>query len=411
MKRKSWVPKGERFFVIMVCMPLAISLMLAVIPRRSVSQPQSPIKIGLIYPFTGPTTHLGQRMLRGWEIAFEKINYTVAGRPVKFIVEDEKGDPSTGLTKAIKLIEQDRVHVLGGLVNSAVAYAIRDKVDQSKVPLIITMANAGGLTRERRSPYIFRTFAPGGTASHYMADFIYNELKLRRALFAASDYAYGREHAEMFKKEFEKLGGQVLFESFVPLGAPDFGPYCTKLADFAGKADVLHYVYSGTDAIRFVKTAAEVGLKKKFTMTEWGGMEDGYELGEVGGAAEGIYKISYYVLGVKSQANREFLELDKKKGGYVDVRDYFGYIGAEVVRKALEKIKGNVEAKDQFLKALREDQFESATGPFKFDPRSQNMLVNLSISQIKEVNGEYGKYQNVILKTLTQVQDPWWIGR
>jgi len=395
----------------MVCMPLAISLMLAVIPRRSVSQPQSPIKIGLIYPFTGPTTHLGQRMLRGWEIAFEKINYTVAGRPVKFIVEDEKGDPSTGLTKAIKLIEQDRVHVLGGLVNSAVAYAIRDKVDQSKVPLIITMANAGGLTRERRSPYIFRTFAPGGTASHYMADFIYNELKLRRALFAASDYAYGREHAEMFKKEFEKLGGQVLFESFVPLGAPDFGPYCTKLADFAGKADVLHYVYSGTDAIRFVKTAAEVGLKKKFTMTEWGGMEDGYELGEVGGAAEGIYKISYYVLGVKSQANREFLELDKKKGGYVDVRDYFGYIGAEVVRKALEKIKGNVEAKDQFLKALREDQFESATGPFKFDPRSQNMLVNLSISQIKEVNGEYGKYQNVILKTLTQVQDPWWIGR
>jgi branched-chain amino acid transport system substrate-binding protein len=411
MKKKSCVRKGGGFSMIMVCMPLAISLMLGLTPRQSASQSQSPIKIGLLYPFTGPTTHLGQRMLRGWEIAFEKVNYTVAGRPVKFIVEDEKGDPSTGLTKATKLIEQDRVHVLGGLVNSAVAYAIRDKVDESKVPLIITMANAGGLTRERRSPYIFRSFAPGGTASHYMADFIFKELKLRKALFTASDYAYGREHAEMFKKEFERLGGQVLFESFVPLGTPDFGPYCTKLADFAGKADVLHYVYSGTDAIRFVKTAAEVSLRKKFTMTEWGGMEDGHELGQVGAAAEGIYKIQYYCLGVKTQANQQFIELDKKKGGHVDVRDYFGYIGAEVVLKALEKVRGNVEGKEEFLKALRENEFESATGPFKFDPRSQNMLVNLFITQIREVNGEFGKYQNVILKTLSQMQDPWWVGR
>ena len=409
-KRGDFV-EGGRVFRVMVSILIAAGLILLMRPSDSISQSQSPIKIGLLYPFTGPTTHLGQRMLRGWEIAFEKINYTVAGRPVKFFVEDEKGDPSTGLTKATKLIEQDQVHVLGGLVNSAVAYAIRDKVDQSKVPLIITMANAGGLTRERRSPYIFRSFAPGGTASHYMADFAYKELKLRKALFTASDYAYGREHAEMFKKEFEKLGGQVLFESFVPLGAPDFGPYCTKLADFAGKADVLHYVYSGTDAIRFVKTAAEVGLKKKFTMTEWGGMEDGHELGQVGVAAEGIYKIQYYCLGVKTPGNQQFIELDKKKGGHVDVRDYFGYIGAEVVLKALEKVKGNVEAKDEFLKALRENEFESATGPFKFDPRSQNMLVNLFITQIREVNGEFGKYQNVILKTLSQVQDPWWVGR
>jgi ABC-type branched-subunit amino acid transport system substrate-binding protein len=77
----------------------------------------------------------------------------------------------------------------------------------------------------------------------------------------------------------------------------------------------------------------------------------------------------------------------------------------------LEKINGNVEAKEEFLKAMRENEFESATGPFKFDPRSQNMLVNLFISQIREVNGEFGKYQNVILKTLSQVQDPWWVGR
>ena len=380
-------------------------------PVEGVAQSKPPIKIGILYPFTGPYTHLGVRQLRGWKLALEQVNYKVAGRPIELIVEDTKGDPSTGVTKTVKLIEQDRVHILGGIVNSAVAYAIRDIVDQSKTPLMITLANAGGLTRERRSPFIFRTFVPGGTGSHYMAEFIYKDLKLRKALITASDYAYGREHAEMFKKEFEKLGGQVLFESFVPLGSPDFGPYCSKLADFAGKADVLHYVYSGTDAIRFVKTAEEVGLKKRFVMTEWGGMEDGYELSQVDSAAEGIYKIAFYAFGVNTKANQRFLELDKKKGEGVDVRDYFAYIGAEVVLHALEKIKGNVEAKDSFLKALRTIQFECPTGSFQFDARSQNALTSLFISQIRRVDGEFGKYQNVIIKTIPQAQDPWWFGK
>jgi branched-chain amino acid transport system substrate-binding protein len=411
MERDTCQRRARRFLIIALLVFLMGFSGWISVPRYSAAQPQSPIKIGLLYPFTGPTTHLGERMTRGWEIALEKVNYTVAGRPIKLVIEDEKGDPSTGVTKTKKLIDQDRVDIMGGLVNSAVAYAIRDIVDQSKVPLVITMANAGGLTREQRSPYIFRTFASGGTASHYMANFAFNELKRRKAVIAASDYAYGREHAEMFKKEFEKLGGQVVFESFVPLGAPDYAPYCSKLADFAGKADMLHYIFSGTDATRFVKTADEVGLRKKFVMTEWGGMEDGYELGQAGSAAEGIYKIGYYFLGVNTQANKQFLEMDKKKGGYVDVRDYFGYIGADVVLKTLEKIKGNVENREEFLKTLRAIQFDAATGPFKFDSRSQNALVNLFICQVREVNGEFGKYQNVILKTLSQVQDPWWLGK
>jgi branched-chain amino acid transport system substrate-binding protein len=376
----------------------------------SAAEPKPPIKIGILYPLTGPYTFLGERMLRGWELALEQVNYQLSGRPIKLIVEDTKGEPSVGVTKVTKLIEKDQVHILGGVVSSAVALALRDIVDRSAVPLIITMANAGALTREKRSPYVFRVYPAGGTGSHYLADYLHKELKLRKAVFSGADYAYGREHAEMFKKEFEKLGGQVLFENFTPLGTIDFAAYVTKLADFAGKADLLHFVYSGTDAIRFVKSMGEYGLNKKFVVSNWGGTTDGTNLREMGAAAEGMYLAQPYVFDVKNEANRRFLELDRRKGGPipVDQVDVFGYSAALVVLQVLEKVKGNVESKDEFLKALRSAQVDSPMGSIRFDPQSQNWLVNLVISQAKKVDGEYGKFQNVIIYTFSQVQDPWW---
>ena len=382
------------------------------IPGHRASASTGPIKIGILYPLTGGYAHLGKRQLRGWELLFESVDYKVAGRPVEFIVEDTKGDPNVAVTKVTKLIEKDRVHILGGVVSSAVAYAIRDLVDRSEVPLLVTMANAGDLTREKRSPSIFRSFQPGGAASYYMARFLYEDLKLRKALFSGNDMAYGREHAEMFKKEFERLGGQVVFENFAPLFTADYGPYVSELSQYAGKAEVLYFVYSGADAIRFVKAAGDFGLTKKFVLTNWGGTPDGTAyLQQMGSVVEGIYHITSYFFGLKYGANQRFLELDRKKGGGLDALDLWGYLGADIVLHALEQVQGNVEERSDFLKALRKVKFESAAGPFQFDPRSQNALVNLYIGQARKVDGEFGKYQNAVVKTFPLAQDPWWIGR
>lgn len=403
--------KVNRFLITVLGVIFAVCVVLSSMPIGYASEPKAPIKIGAIYPLTGPYAILGKRSLYGLKVALEETNYNVAGRPIELIGEDTKADPSIGLTKVKKLIKYDSVHILCGVVSSAVAYAIRDTVHESEIPLIITLANAGGLTREKRSPFIFRTFHAGGSPSHYMAQFIYNDLKLRKALFSGPDYAYGHENAKMFKEEFERLGGKVLFQNFSPLGALDFGPHCTELAKFAGKADVLHFIYPAAEGIRFVKTANEYGLQKMFTFTDYGAVLDGTVVNQMGPAANGIYHIGYYIYDIKTRANQKFLDLYKKKGEVPDAADIYGYTGAQVILQALKQVQGNVEDKDRFLKALREVEFESVTGPFKFDSRSQNVLMNFPISQVRKVDGEFGEYQNIHIKTLIQVQDPWWIGR
>jgi ABC-type branched-subunit amino acid transport system substrate-binding protein len=134
-------------------------------------------------------------------------------------------------------------------------------------------------------------------------------------------------------------------------------------------------------------------------------------LAQMGSAAEGMYPICIYVFGLKNKANERFLELDRKKGGSLDILDELGYVGAEAVLQALQKIQGNIEAKDQFLKTLREVQFECPTGPVRFDPRSQNALINLIIAKVTKVDGEFGEFQNIPIKIVQQAQDPWWFGK
>src|SRR5437870_13708457 len=96
-----------------------------------------------------------------------------------------------------------------------------------------------------------------------MGKWLYDKLGKKKAIFSGSDYAYGREHAEMFKKGFESAGGKVIAEVFAPLGTADFGTYVTQIGRAGSDADVVYIVYPGIDAIRFVKTYAEDGLKAK----------------------------------------------------------------------------------------------------------------------------------------------------
>src|SRR5206468_7956039 len=127
----------------------------------------------------------------------------------------------------------------------------------------------------------------------------------------------GREHAEMFKKGFEGSGGKVVAEIFAPLGTADFGTYVTQIGRAGSDADVVYIVYSGIDAIRFVKAYAEYGLKDKLTLANWGATLDGKSgLGAMGDAALGAYEIGTYIPSRDFPRHRRFVEAAEPQLGY-----------------------------------------------------------------------------------------------
>src|SRR5207253_2649134 len=69
------------------------------------------LRIGYVAPTTGIFAQVGKDMVDGFQLYLDEVKSDFGGAQVKFIVEDEQGKPDTAVTKARKLILQDKVHM------------------------------------------------------------------------------------------------------------------------------------------------------------------------------------------------------------------------------------------------------------------------------------------------------------
>src|SRR5262250_3598002 len=77
---------------------------------------QGPIKIGFISPLSGAIAAAGKDMYSGCELYWQETGWQMSGRKVEVVLEDNEGLPATALTKARKLVESDKVHLLAGII-------------------------------------------------------------------------------------------------------------------------------------------------------------------------------------------------------------------------------------------------------------------------------------------------------
>src|SRR5712664_4461119 len=94
------------------------------------------IRVGYLGPLTGIFAAAGKDMLDGLKMAFEQVNYEVAGRKIELIEEDTEGNPATAQAKYRKLVQQDRIHVLTGVLLSNIGYALVQPIERDTLPSI-----------------------------------------------------------------------------------------------------------------------------------------------------------------------------------------------------------------------------------------------------------------------------------
>ena len=314
------------------------------------AQSPGPIKIGFIYPDKGPLAQLGIDLRDGFLLYWGEVGNKAGGRPVELILETKASSkPDEGLTKARKLVEHDKVHLLGGVIASPVAYALRPYVIAQKTPLVVMNAGADGLTQRQRSPYIFRTSFSNSDSSHPLGEWAYKQ-GYRKMVLVGADFVAAYEHMGGIARTFTEAGGQVIQEIYPPFGNADFAPF---LSQIRRDADVVATFFAGVDAIRFVKQYEEYGLKGKIPLIGKG-LTQGDVLSKIGEPAVGIVSAIHWVPAVDTPENKRFMEAyaAKYKRPAVDMAEQ-GYVGAQAIARALEAVKGNVEDQAAFLAALK----------------------------------------------------------
>lgn len=363
-----------------------------------------PIRIGFMAPFVGVYTQLGEDMDRGFKLYLDEIGYQAAGRQITIVTEDTEGKPDLGPTKARKLLDNDKVHLLAGIVHSGVAISIRDIVVERKIPLVITNAGAPDLTGKLKSPYIFRVSFANGQQDLAGGWYAYHKLGMRRMVVIAPDYSAGHDKANGFMKYFKEAGGTVVEEIYPPLATNDFAPYLTKIANRARDIDGVWAFFSGSGSIRLVTQYEEYGLKNTVPFFVIGDTVDDAVLPSMKDAAVGVKSYHHYADTLENPENKAFVKAYeakyKVKPGIFSEQ---GYVGAKVIATALEAVKGDIENTDAFLAALRNVQFNAPRGPFAFDA-NQNVILPVYIRQVDKVGG---RYQNTVLDSIPAVDQDW----
>jgi branched-chain amino acid transport system substrate-binding protein len=369
------------------------------IPLAARAQSES-IRVGLMTVKTGPLASGGIDMERALVQFLKERNNTLTGRKIELFVADSAGVPAQARTKLQELVERDKIQVMIGPLDAASALAADDYIRQQELPTL-SVAAAEDMTQRKPNPWFVRGTSTSSQCSQPLADYCAKTLKYKRMATIADDIAYGHEMCAGFQHVFEDAGGKIVQKFFPPLTVPD---YATYLAQLKTNIDGIFLGFAGSNGFRWYKQFNEYGLKGKINVV--GGMTafDEAVLRNMGDEALGIITACWYSAELDNPINKKFAAAFRNDWKY-DPGFYAAatYVEGAVLEAGLEAVKGKIDDKNAFMKALRAIKVETARGPVAFDVYG-NVVGNV---YIRKVERKEGRLVNSVIYTYPNVSQFW----
>ncbi len=346
---------------------------------------ETPLKIGLILPMTGPSASTGREIDAAVKLWLAQHGDTVAGRKLEVILKDDTGTaPETTKRLAQELIVNDHAGIIAGFGLTPLAFAAAPIATQAKVPMIVMAA--GTAIIPTKSPYILRTSFTLPQSSVTMAAWAAKN-GIKTVFSIVTDYAPGIDAEGAFKATFEKAGGKVVDAVRVPLQNPDFAPFVQRAKDARPDA-VFAFVPSGAGAA-LMKQFAERGLAQAgIKLIGTGDVPDDEQLDGMGPAAVGMITAHIYSAAHPSPENKAYVAAFEKAnpGMRPNFMSVGGYDGMELIAETLKKTKGDAGG-DAFVAAAKGLSWTSPRGPVSIEPATRDIIQNVYLRKVEMVDG------------------------
>jgi branched-chain amino acid transport system substrate-binding protein len=241
---------------------------LALVGCGAGGQKSNTIKVGWFGPLTGDNALWGQSELNTVKMMFEDYNakggIDVGGKKYRLEVVgyDDKGDATEAVNVAKRLTSQDKVVAVLGPNGSGEAIPVAPIMNESKTPLIATVATNPLVTIDKNGtlhPFMFRDCFIDPYQGAVAASYAYEKLgKRRAAIFMSVDDQYSVGLTQYFKESFTKLGGQIVEEVSFTAGEKEFRAPLTKIKN--ANPDIIFSPNYYTDVSLSAKQARELGI-------------------------------------------------------------------------------------------------------------------------------------------------------
>jgi branched-chain amino acid transport system substrate-binding protein len=335
------------------------------------------IKIGGLFPMSGPGSYFGAQDKQGVELALEQLNKTgVNGYKFEVKYEDSSCSPLPATQAAKRLLDQFKPDVVIGEECSDATLAVMPIMEQAKVPLLNAGSSAIKVT-EPGNPWTFRIMPNEVMQGVDIATKAYKQFNARTAVVLHENTNAGIGNAKVFADTFTKLGGKILADIGFGRDVNDFTSIATRVAGL-GEIDVIPTYTLEGQGLKITQALAQAGVVK-------GGGGHAIQLGTIwlpfgfeqkaGKAAVGYIRIVQFDPTDKRDVVRKFIEAFKAKYNqdptHLNAHAYDQVmLIADVVRRGAKDAQSIRDG----LAATK--SFSGVTGSVEFDKTNQNIKMD-----------------------------------
>jgi branched-chain amino acid transport system substrate-binding protein len=405
----------------------------AMVACAATAEAQQEVKVGVLYPLSGPTAQIGIDAVAAVKTAVEIVNegadvpLTLAkgkglaglkGAKVSLVIVDHQGKPEVGQSETERLITQEKVHAIFGAYFSSVTAAASQAAERAGIPFVNAESSQPALT-QRGLKYFFRTSPTDETFSQLMFDFLKDfgaksGQKFESISIFHEDTAFGTDSAKVQDRLAKEKNIKVLEKITYKAQTTSLTSEVQRLK--AANADVLMPSSYTSDTFLLLRTAKELDYNPKLIVAQNAGFTDPTFITTMGKDAEGSITRSPYNSDLEgripllSKINTIF----KKHSNGRDLSDVPArvFTGFMTLLDALNRAGSTDPEKLRAALAATNIPPDQLIVPYKgvkFDATGQNELVRPILMQVQK--GKYCTIYPFELAACEVIATPSWAAK
>jgi branched-chain amino acid transport system substrate-binding protein len=376
--------RSKKILFIVIAAIIIAGIVGLIISRRSSGPAEQFVSIGAVLPLTGQASDIGKWQQKGLDLAVEQINAQRGAnlKKLRVVYQDSASDPKTGLSAFSQILAQSKPPVVISSLSS-VSNALLPISRQQNVNTILLAVSLPAITQQ--SEYAYRFNVGSEDEAKVMATYLTSQSKLNRIAVYYINDEFGLGALEVFKQDFGKAGGQIVWQESYAGTATDHRSALSKMGK-SGAQGIYVIGFTRASALA-IKQLREMGSKVPVYANMALTVPTFTQL--IGDAIEGAtFTTNYFDASTTDQHVKNFVQAYTQR--YGEPPTFFGgfaYDSIQVIAPALTN--PDTAAADVRAQLAPGKQFAGVMGSFSVDDQ-RNFRFPVKLVQFKQ-----GKLQEI----------------
>ncbi len=344
---------------------LATAAVVAALTWPGFGNAAEPVKLGVALSQTGNLADSASPYFKGLDLWREQANARggLAGRPVEFVVYDDRSDPATAARLYERLITSDKVDFVISSLGSATAATGSAIAEKHKVVMI----NGGGAAeaiQQRGFQYVFQTAARISSYADGIVPMV-EKYHIKTIALVSRDYAAARDISKAIKDSLKGHDVKVVMDEYFPAGTADFSSQIAKGQQL--QPDLWIGLLYPSEAIETVRQFHSTNYMPKFFIANGVSQQD--FITAAGKDADYALGMSLYEPSLPSEGNTDFVKTYREKyNGDPGYYAAFGFVAGTVLEAAVKQA-GSIDT-EKVRAVLTTLKIGSVMGKHEVDPKT-----------------------------------------